>query len=44
MYQKGIVIISTEAYVKNIGEDIELEQTELFSKSEIEDLAKCWIV
>ena len=28
------------AYVKNIGEDIELEQTELFSKSEIEDLAK----
>ena len=28
------------AYVKNIDEDIELEQTELFSKSEIEDLAK----
>ena len=28
------------AYVKNIGEDIELEQTELFDKSEIEDLAK----
>ena len=28
------------AYVKNIGEEIELEQTELFSKSEIEDLAK----
>ena len=28
------------AYVKNIGEDIELEQTELFAKSEIEDLAK----
>ena len=31
------------AYVKNIGEDIELEQTELFSKSEIEDLAKMLI-
>ena len=28
------------AYVKNIGGDIELEQTELFDKSEIEDLAK----
>ena len=28
------------AYVKNKDEDIELEQTELFSKSEIEDLAK----
>ena len=28
------------AYVKNIGEDIELEQTELFDQSEIEDLAK----
>ena len=27
------------AYVKNIDEDIELEQTELFDKSEIEDLA-----
>ena len=28
------------AYVKNIGEDIELEQTELFEKSEIEELKK----
>ena len=28
------------AYVKNIGEDIELEQTELFDKSEIEELEK----
>ena len=28
------------AYVKNIGEDIELEQTELFEKSEIEELEK----
>ena len=28
------------AYVKNIGEDIELEQTELFDKAEIENLAK----
>ena len=28
------------AYVKNIGEDIELEQTELFGKSEIEELEK----
>nr|WP_282185260.1 DUF2971 domain-containing protein [Streptococcus oralis] len=28
------------AYVKNIGENIELEQTELFDKSEIEDLAE----
>ena len=28
------------AYVKNIDEDIELEQTELFSKSEIEELEK----
>ena len=28
------------AYVKNIDKDIELEQTELFSQSEIEDLAK----
>ena len=28
------------AYVKNIDKDIELEQTELFDKSEIEDLAK----
>ena len=28
------------AYVKNIGEDIELEQTELFEESEIEELEK----
>ena len=28
------------AYVKNIGEDIELEQTDLFDKSEIEELEK----
>ena len=28
------------AYVKNTGKKIELEQTELFDKSEIEDLAK----
>lgn len=28
------------AYVKNIGEDIELEQSDLFDKSEIEELEK----